>query len=106
VRLAAPPSLALAFIVGDGRLRVGGTGKPARFHVLDVLGDTLGFPGLGCGRRHRRLVGQLARVDSQKASLCYVEAPVSVLHRHAADDTLPMPVSRRLLAGSTRFFKQ
>jgi hypothetical protein len=60
VRRAAPPSLPTAFIVGDGRLRVGGTGKPSRFHVPDVLCDTLGFLRLGGSIRHSRLVGQLA----------------------------------------------
>jgi hypothetical protein len=62
--------------------------------------------GLGCGIRHCRLVGQLARVDHQKASLGHVEAPVSVLHWHAADDTLPMPASRRLLPRPAWLFEQ
>src|SRR5215475_2591712 len=51
VRLAAPPSLPTPFIVGHGLLRVSRTGKPPRFHVLDVRCDTLGFLGLGGGIR-------------------------------------------------------
>jgi len=58
--LAPTSPLAPPVVLGDGRLRVSGTGKPPRFHVLDVLGDTRGFLGLGSGIRHRRLVGQLA----------------------------------------------
>jgi hypothetical protein len=106
VWLAAPPSLPTAFIVGHGLLRIGGTGKPPRRHVLAMLGDARGFLGLSGGICHRRLVSQLARVDHQKAYLCHVEAPVRILHGHAADDTLPMPAARRLRAGSSRFFKQ
>jgi hypothetical protein len=47
-RLAIPPSRPPAFIITDGRLGVGCTGKPASFHTLDVLRDTLGLFGL-CG---------------------------------------------------------
>src|SRR5262245_48771059 len=32
--------------------------------------------------------------------------PVSVFHFHLADDTGPVPASRRLLAGAARFFEQ
>ena len=104
-RAPAPP-LAAAFVLSNGCLRIVGTGKPPRFHVLDVLGDTRGFLGLGGGIRRRRLVGQLAGVDDQKADCCHVEAPVRVLYGHAADDALPMPAARRLLTGPPRFFEQ
>ena len=103
---APTPPLATPVVLCNSRLCVGGTGKPLRFHMLDVCCDTLGFLGLRCGIRHRCLVGQLARVDDQKAYLCHIEAPVSILHWDAADDTLPMPTSRRLLPGPTRFFEQ
>ena len=56
-RLATPPSLPPAFIVADGRLGVGCTGKPAGFHALDVLSDTLGLFGLGGVIGHGRLLG-------------------------------------------------
>ena len=58
--LAPTPPLATPVVLGNGRLRVGGTSKPPRFHVLDVRGATLGFLGLGGGIRRRRLVGHLA----------------------------------------------
>ena len=74
-----------------------------RASMLDVLCDPLGFLGLGGGIRRRRLVGQLAGVDDQKAYVCHVEAPVRVLHGHAADDTVPMPATRRLLTSPPRF---
>jgi hypothetical protein len=67
VRRVTPPALATAFIIGDGRLGVGRTGKPAGFHAPDVLGKTLGFLGLGCGIGFSSLGGQLARVDDEKA---------------------------------------
>jgi hypothetical protein len=105
-RRAAPPSLPPAFIVADGRLGVGRTGKPAGCHALDVLGDPLGLFGLGGGIRCGRLLSQLARVDDQKAYLCHVETPVRVLHGHATDDALPMPASRRLPTSPPRFFEQ
>jgi hypothetical protein len=56
-RRAAPPSLAVAFIVADGRFGVGRTSKPAGFHTLDVLGDTLGLFGLGGSIRRGCLLG-------------------------------------------------
>jgi hypothetical protein len=71
-----------------------------------MLGDPLGFLGLGGGIRYRRLVGQLAGVHHQKAYLCHFAAPVSVLHGHAADDTLPVPLPWRLLPRSAWFFEQ
>src|SRR5262245_2382835 len=58
--LTPPPPLAPPFVLGNGRLCIGGTGKPLRFNVLAVLSDTLGFLGLGGSIRHCRLVGQLA----------------------------------------------
>ena len=92
--------------VGNGLLRVGRTGKPPRIHELDVLGDTLGCLGLGGGIRHRCLVGQLARVDDEKAELGPIETPISVLHWHAADDTVPVPLPGRLLPCPAWLFEQ
>src|SRR4029450_1141698 len=88
---AAPPSLPTAFIVGEGRLSLSCTSKPAGFHALDVLGDALGLFGLGGGVGRGRLLGQLAGVHDQTAYLGHVEAPIRVLHGHAADETLCMP---------------
>ena len=105
-RRAAPPSLPTAFIVGDGRLGVGRTGKPAGFHALDVLGDALGLFGLGGGVGRGRLLGQLAGVHDEKTELFHGESPVSVFHFHLADDTVPMPAAWRLLPGPARFFEQ
>src|SRR5918997_3175666 len=105
-RLASTPPLATPFVLGNGHLCVGGTGKPLRFHALDMLCDTLGCLGLGSGICRRRLMGQLAGVDHQKAYLCQVEASVRVLHWHTADDTLPMPLPGRLLPRSAGLFEQ
>jgi hypothetical protein len=101
--LAPTPPLATPVVLCHGRLRIGGTGKPAGFHVPDVLCDTLGFLRLGGSIGHSRLVGQLAGVQDQKAYRGHVEAPVSVLPWYATDDTVPMPASRWLLPGPTRF---
>ena len=101
--LAPTPPLAPACVLCHGCLGVGSTGKPPRFHRLDVRWDPLGFLGLRGGIRHRGLGGQLAGGHAQKASLCHIEASVRVLHGHAADDTVPMPASRRLLPGPARF---
>ncbi len=103
--LAAPPSLTTAFIVGDGRLGVGRTGKPSGFNALDVLCNALGLVGLGGGVGHGRLLGQLAGVHDEKTELFQSESPVSVFHFHLADDTVPVPASRRLLACPARFFE-
>jgi hypothetical protein len=93
---AAPLSLSTPFIVGHGRLRIGGTSKPPSFHALDVLGDALGLFGLGGGVGHGRLLGQLAGVHDEKPELFHSAVPVRVFHLHLADDTLSMPASRRL----------
>ena len=105
-RLAAPPSLPPAFIVGDGRLGVGRTGKPAGFHALDVLGDALGLFGLGGGIGHGRLLGQLAGVHDEKTERFHSEPPVSIFHFHLADDTVPVPAPWGLLPCPARFFEQ
>lgn len=56
-RLASTPPLPTPFLLRNRRLGVSRTRKPARFHALYVLGDTLGFLRLGCGRGFRCLVG-------------------------------------------------
>src|SRR4029453_16039374 len=103
---AAPPSLPTACIVGDGRLSISCTSKPAGFHALDVLGDALGLFGLGGGGGRGRLLGPLAGVHDEQTDLCQSAAPISVCHCHRAHDTVPVPASRRLLACPARFFKQ
>ena len=100
VWLTAPPALPTPCIVGPGLLRIGSTSKPPRCHVLDLLGAALGVLGLGGGLGPCRLLGQLARVDHDKASLGHGKTPGSGLHGPAADDTVPLPASRRLLAGA------
>ena len=102
---APTPPLATPVVLGDGRLRVSSPGKPSRFHGLDGLGNTRGCLGLGRAIRRRRLVGQLAGVDDQKADVRPVEAPVRVRHGHTADAAWPMPAARRLLTGPPRFFE-
>jgi hypothetical protein len=102
---APTPPLAPPVVLCQSRLGGGTTGKPPRVNVSDVLGDTLRFLGVGRGIGHRRLGGQLARVDDQQASLGHVEAPIRVLHGDAADDTLSRPASWRLLPGPPRFFE-
>jgi hypothetical protein len=104
--LAPTPPLATAYVLGNGRLRSGGPGKPPRLHRLDVGCQTLGCLGLSGGIRHRYLVGHLAGVHDQKAYLGDVEAPVSVLHGHRAGDTLPVPASWRLLPCPAGLFEQ
>src|SRR4029450_10912503 len=104
--LAPTPTPAPPLVLCNSRLCVGNKSKPPRFKRSGVLCDTLRFLGLCGGICHRRLVGQLARVDDQKAYLGHIEAPIRVLHGHAADDTLSMPASWRLLPGPTRFFEQ
>jgi hypothetical protein len=59
-RLAPPPPLAAAFVLGNGGLRIGGTGKLAGFNTRHMRCDPRSFLRLGCGIRDRRLVGQLA----------------------------------------------
>jgi hypothetical protein len=105
-QLAAPPSLPTAFIVSDGRLCGGGTGKPAGFHAPDVLWDALGLFGLGSSIGYRCLLSQLAGGHNKKTDRFHSEASVSVFHFHLADDTGPVPTSRCLLAGPSRFFEQ
>ena len=76
------------------------------FHAPDVLCNALGLFGLGSGIGYRRLLGQLAGVHDEKTDRFQSAAAVSVFHFHLADDTGPVPTSRRLLAGPARFFEQ
>src|SRR5262245_46678502 len=103
---APTPPLATAVVLGNGRLCVSGTGKPLRFHVPDVLCDPLSFLGLSGGIRHRCLVGHLARVDDEQAEHGPLLPPIRVRHGRPAADTVPMPVSRRFLTRTARFFEQ
>src|SRR5215475_14412161 len=104
--LTPTPPLASPFIFCNGGLCVGSTGKPAGFHALDVLGNTLGFFGLGDGVGRRRLLGQLAGVHDEKAEVFHSTAPVRVFHFHLADDTAPMPASWSLLTCPARLFQE
>ena len=104
-RLAAPPSLPPAFIVGDGRLGVGRTGKPSGFNTLDVLGDASSLFGLGGGVGDGRLLSQLAGVDDEKTEGFHRASPVSVFHFHWAGNTLPVPTSGGLLPCPARLFE-
>ena len=105
-RLAAPPSLSPAVVVDDGRLGISRTGKPAGFHAPDVLGDALGFFGLGGAVGHRRLLGQLAGVHDEKPECFPSASPVSLFDFHRADDTGPMPAPWGLLPRPPRLFEQ
>src|SRR5262249_57844157 len=68
--------------------------------------NTRGLFSLGGGVGAGRLLGQLTGVHDKKTEVCYSQSPVRVFHFHWADDTVPVPVSRRLLAGTARFFEQ
>jgi hypothetical protein len=71
--------------------------------VLDVLCDTLDLFGLGGSVGHGGLLGQLAGVHDEKPAFCPSAAPIRVLSFHLADDPVPVPAARRLLAGTARF---
>src|SRR5918912_731813 len=104
-RLAASPPLSTAFIVADGGLGISRTGKPARFHTLDVLGNALGFFGLGGAGGHSRLLGQLAGVHDEKPECFHRASPIRVFDFHPADDTGPMPAPWGLWPRTPRLFE-
>src|SRR5262245_35895346 len=104
-RHAAPSPLPPPFIVHDGRLGVSRTGKPAGFHALDGLGHALSLCGLGGGVGTGGLLSSLAGVHDEKTERCDREPSISVCHFHGANDTSPVPVSRRLLTRTARFFE-
>ena len=54
---AATPALPAPFVLCDGRLRVGNTGKPAGLDALDVLCNALGLLNLGSDIGGGRLLG-------------------------------------------------
>src|SRR5262247_1976315 len=96
-RLASTPSRPTPCVLHNGRFGRGDTRKPSRFDTLDVLGDTFGFLGLGCGIGSSGLGGQLAGVHAEKAERGHVLSPVRILHHDAAHDTWPVPAPWRLL---------
>src|SRR4029453_5290306 len=102
---APTPSLASPFVLCNGCLRVGGTGKPAGFNTLDMFCNSRGLFGLGRGVGHGRLLGQLAGVDEEKTEGFDSQSPVSIFHFHPAGDTAAVPASRGLLTCPARFFE-
>ena len=104
--LAPTPPLASPFVLCNGGLRVGGTGKPAGFNALNVLCNTLDLFSLGGGVGHGRLLGQLAGVHNEKPEFFQRKSSVSVFYCHPTDHTLPVPAPRRLPTRTTRFFEQ
>src|SRR5262249_33676660 len=68
----------------------------------EMLGDLGRCLRLGCGLRDRRRVGPVAGVDHQQAACCPLEASGSLCHFPPADDTVPLPASRRLPPGPPR----
>ena len=102
---AATPALPPACIVGDGRLSVGRTSKPAGFHALDVFGDTLGLFGLGVAVGGGRLLGSLTGVHDETTEVFQRESPISVFPFYPAHDTAPMPAPWGFLSRPPRLFE-
>jgi hypothetical protein len=104
--LAAPPALTAALLVGDGRLGVSRTGKPAGCYALDGLGNALGLFGLGSAVGGGRLLGSLTGVYDEKTEGFHREAPLSVCHFDPAPNTAPMPAPGGFLPRPPRFFEE
>ena len=103
--MAAPPALPAALIVGDGRLGVSRTGKPAGFYALEVLGNALGLFGLGSAVGGGRLLGSLTGVYDEKTEVFHRESPISVFHVDPAPNTAPMPAPEGFLSRPPRLFE-
>ena len=71
-----------------------------------MLRHPLRFLGLGRGIGVRLLLRQLTRMDHDKTQRLLNHPPVTILHGHLPGDTLPVPSSRRLLPGASRFLHQ
>src|SRR5215831_8854315 len=104
--LAPTPPLASAFVLGNGRRRIGGTGKPAGFNTRAMFCHPLGLFGLGGGVGHGCLLGQLAGVHDEKTEGRDRASPVSIFHFPLADDTASVPASRGLMPCPARFFEE
>jgi hypothetical protein len=105
-RLTAPSALPPTCIVRDGRLGVSRTGQPAGCHALAVLGNALSRFGLGGGVGTGCLLSSVAGVHDEHTERFDREPSSSVFHFHGANDTSSVPVSRRLLTRTARFFAQ
>jgi len=90
-RLAAPPALPPACIIGDGRLGGGGAGNPAGGPALAGLGAALRLLDVGGGVGAGRVRSQRAGVYAKTPARFPSQPPGRVCHRHRAGDTLPVP---------------
>ena len=102
---AATPALPPACIVGDGRLSVGRTSKPAGFHALAVRGDALGLFGLGGAVGGGCLRGELTGVHDENTEVCQRESSLSVCHCDPAHDTAPRPAPWGFRSRPPRLFE-
>ena len=101
--LASTPPLASAFVLGNGRRRIGGPGEPAGVNTRAMFCHPLGLCGLGSGVGHGRLRGPWPRVHDEQTEGLDRASSVRICHFHLADDTVSMPASRGLLTGPARF---
>jgi len=102
--LAAPG--AVAFIVGERGLCLGGTGNTARLDASAVLGHPLCLVALRFAIRQGGLLGQLIRVHDHKAERLQGNPPITILYLPTPHDTLPVPLAWGLLPGTARFCEQ
>src|SRR5713101_7636238 len=97
---------AVAFLVGESGLRIGGTGQTSRLDASDGLGHPRCLVGLRFDRRQGCLPGQLICVHDHKPERLQGDPPVTLLHLPTPHDTLPVPLAWGLLPGAARFFAQ
>jgi hypothetical protein len=99
---AATPALPMPCIGGDGRVCIGGAGKPVGCHPPARRCAPLGFWGLGEGRGVSLRRRHLPRGPHDNTPRRLDPPPITLRHVSRADEASPRPLARRLLPGPSR----
>ena len=90
-RLAHPtPAWSLSFILGNGALGIGFTGKRAALDLGDMGGERLGLSGLRLAIRLLVLLGQLSGIQRDKSDGGQAHVTLLIFHLHLASDAAPI----------------
>jgi hypothetical protein len=102
----APPALPPAGVVCDGGFRLRHPRKPPGVHTSPMLGDRLGFLGVGNGLGVHVLLGQLTGGHHHNAPRLRGHPPLAIRHVDLPTDAVSLPAAWRLSLRTPRLLGQ